>query len=218
MLERQIVDLDHDAVDLEVELPATLLPFQTLRHHLVLATQQLDIAVDRELPLAQPLQRLGVALEGEALRDADLIGPERQRALGGIRRVELTDRPGGRVARVHERRLARFRAALVQRREVRERHVDLAAHLHELWRVRQPLGDRADRAQVVRHVLPHLAVPARGSQLQHAIAIDEAHRQAVDLRLDHVLKGRLGDPLACQVIAHALHPCPQLLLGAHVVQ
>ena len=46
-LQRQVVDLDDDAVDLEVELAAALLPLQALRDHLVLAAQQLDVGLTR---------------------------------------------------------------------------------------------------------------------------------------------------------------------------
>ena len=46
-LQLEIVDLHDHAVDLEVELAAALLPLQALRDHLVLAAQQLDVAVDR---------------------------------------------------------------------------------------------------------------------------------------------------------------------------
>ena len=57
LLQRQVVDLDHDAVDLEVELAAALLPETALRDHLLLGAEQLDVGVDREVVLAQPLQR-----------------------------------------------------------------------------------------------------------------------------------------------------------------
>ena len=96
--------LDHHAVDLEVEPAAPLLPAQALGDHLVLGVQQLDVGVDAEAVLAQPLQRLPVGGEGEAVGDADLVGPDGQRPLRGQRRIELADGAGGRVARVHERR------------------------------------------------------------------------------------------------------------------
>ena len=159
-----------------------------------------------------------VRLEGEALGHAHLVAPDRQRPLGGVGRVELADRAGGRVARVHERRLACFGAALVQRGEVRQRHVHLAAHLHQRRRVVDVQGDRADRAQVVRDVLADLPVPARGAALEQAVAVDEADRQPVDLRLDDEPEGRLGDALAREVGAHPLDPGAELLLGAHVAE
>ena len=157
-------------------------------------------------------------LKREPLDDAQLIAPHRQRPLPRVGRVELADRARGGVARVHERRLARRRAALVQRGEVSQRHVHLAAHLQQRRHVIDPQRDRADRAQVVRDVLPHLAVAARRPALQHAVAVDEADRQPVDLRLDHEPEPRRGDALAREVRAHPLDPRPQLLLGARVRQ
>ena len=91
----------------------------------------LDARVDAKAVLAQPLQRLRVRPERQALGDAHLVAPDRQRTLGRVRGIELADRAGGGVARVHERRLARFGPALVQRGEVLQRHVHLAAHLHQ---------------------------------------------------------------------------------------
>jgi len=64
----------------------------------------------------------------------------------------------------------------------------------------------------VRHVLPHLAVSARGAPLQHSVAIEEADRQPVDLWLDHKAEVRIGDPLAREVVAHPLDPRAQLIL------
>ena len=164
-LELQVVDLHDDAVDLEVELAAALLPVQALPDDLVLVADQPDVGVDAEAALLQPLQRLPVRLERQVLDHAQLVAPHRQRPLRRVRRVELADRPGGGVARVHERRFLRLRAALVQRGEVLQRHVHLAPHLHQRRHVLDVQGDRADRAQVVRHVLPDLAVPARGPAL-----------------------------------------------------
>ncbi len=168
--------------------------------------------------LAEPLQRLGVPLKLEPLDDADLIAPHRQRPLARVGRIELTDGAGGRVARVHERGLAGRRAALVQGGEVGQRHIHLTAHLQQRRHVVDPQRDRADRAQVVRDVLPHLAVAPRGPALQHARAVDETDRQAVYLRLDHEPEPRHGDALAREMRAHPLHPGPQLLLGASVRQ
>ncbi len=108
-LELEVVDLHDDAVDLEVQRAAAVLPGEALRDHLVLGLEPLDVAVDAEAARAQPLQRLPVRLEAQALDRADGVAPHGERALGGELRVELADRPGGRVARVHERRQPRPR-------------------------------------------------------------------------------------------------------------
>ena len=157
-----------------------------------------------------------MALERDPLRGADRVAPHRERALGGELRVELADRAGGRVARVHERREARLGAALVERGEVRQRHVDLAAHLDQRRRVVEAQRDRRDRAQVVRDVLPDLAVAARGAAFEHAVAVEQRDREPVDLRLRDVVEARVLDPLAREVAAHPRHPRAQLLLRARV--
>jgi hypothetical protein len=61
-----------------------------------------------------------MARERKAVADADLVGPDRQRPLRSVSWVELADRASGRVTRVHERRLARFGATLVEGCEVGE--------------------------------------------------------------------------------------------------
>ena len=57
-LELDCVDLDHDAVDLEVKRPPPLLPRAALGYDLVLGAELLDVGVDGEAVLAQPLQRV----------------------------------------------------------------------------------------------------------------------------------------------------------------
>jgi hypothetical protein len=66
-----------------------------------------------------------------------------------------------------------------------------AAKLQQRRDVFDAQRDLADRAQVVGDVLADLAVAARGAALQYAVAIDEADREAIDLRLDHELEAGL---------------------------
>ena len=78
--------------------------------------------------------------------------------------------------------------------------------LNERRGVLDPLRDRRDLAQVVLDVLADLAVAARGACHQLPVAVDERHRQPVDLRLADV--GELGvlDALAREVVAHPVDP------------
>ena len=80
-LQLDVVDLHDDAVDLEVQAAAALLPAQALRDDLVLAVELDDVAVHAEAVVAQPVQALGVAGEAHALGLADAVAPHRQRAL-----------------------------------------------------------------------------------------------------------------------------------------
>ena len=81
-LQLDVVDLDHHAVDLEVELAAALLPRQAAGDHLVLGRQPRDVVVDAEAVLLEPLKRVPMAGEADALGHADAVGPHRERALG----------------------------------------------------------------------------------------------------------------------------------------
>ena len=139
-------------------------------HDLGVGVELLDVRVDGEAMGPQPFQRVPMCVERQPLGDADRVAPQRQRPLGGELGIQLADRARRGVARVHERREARLGSAFVERREIRQRHVDLAAHLQQRRRILhvQPQRDRADRAQVVRHVLADLAVAARGPALEHA--------------------------------------------------
>ena len=166
--------------------------------------------------LAQPVDLLGVGGEVEAAGGADRVAPDRERPFGGQRRVELADRAGGRVAGVGEGRLAGFGAALVERFEVGDRQVDLAAHFDQLRRVLDAQRDRADRAQVLGDVLADPAVAAGRAADQDAVLVDERHRQPVDLRLGRVAELRGGDVEPLEVVADPRLPGAQLLLAAGV--
>ena len=146
--------------------------------------------------------------EVEAAGGADPVAPDRERPFGGERRVELADRAGGRVARVGEGRLAGLGAALVERLEVGDRQVDLAAHFDQLRRVVDPQRDRPDRAQVLGHVLADPAVAAGRAADQDAVLVGERDRQAVDLRLGRVAELRGADVEPFEVVARAASPRP----------
>jgi hypothetical protein len=219
-LQRELVDLDHDAVDLELERAPALFPGLALSHHLVLGKELLDVGMDREAVGPEPLQRLPVRRQGQTLGDPDLVAPQRQGTVRGQLGIELADCARGRVAGVHERREAGFGAPLVQGREVWQRHVDLAAHLEQRWRRVhvQPQRDRSDRAQVVGDVLPDFPIAAGGSAFEYAVAIEQRDGQAIDLGLGHEFEVGGLDPLSGQVVAHSLHPGPELLGRAGVGQ
>src|SRR5207247_6991442 len=74
-LQREVVDLDDHAVDLEVQRSSAVLPGQALRDHRVLLVEQLDVRVDAEAVLAQPLERLVMGRERDALDAPDAVAP-----------------------------------------------------------------------------------------------------------------------------------------------
>ena len=219
-LRLEVVDLHDDAVDLEVEVLAPLLPGMACLDDRGEVVVQLDVAVHLEAVGAQPLERLEVGLEVEALAGADAVAPDRQGPRRCQLRVELADRAGGRVAGVRERALARGGALLVQPGEVGQRQVDLAANLQQRrgpFAVRrQRQRDRPDRPQVVGHVLPDLTVAPGGAADEHAVLVDERNRETVHLRLRHVLDRRRVEAAPLQRVVQALLPGAQLLLVPRV--
>ena len=112
------VDLDHDAVDLVVELGAPELPLAHELGDLGDRLEPLRERVRREAALAQPLQRLPVRREVEALAEARAVHPDRERTRRRDRRVLLPERAGGGVPRVRPRRLSPRRRAPRWRRGI----------------------------------------------------------------------------------------------------
>ena len=189
LLDRDLVDLDHRPVDVEVDRPPPVLPGLALRLDLLDGRHDPDVGVHAEARGAQPLQGGGLGRQVEPLGVADAVGPDRERPLRRGGGVELPEAAGGRVAGVGEGRQAGGGARLVELGEGPERQVDLPAHLdHRRRRLAigrpQALGDGADRPQVGRHVLPHDAVAAGRPLREAAVLVGQRDRQAVDLGLD----------------------------------
>ena len=216
--ERPLVDLDDDAVDLEVELVAAPLPPAAVLDDAVDVLVVAGVRVDLEASLAQPFELGGVGRQVEAPGGTEPVAPDGKRPARRDRRVELADRAGGRVAGVRERRLAGLRAALVEVGEGGDRQVDLAADLDQRRGVGDPQGDRADRPQVVGDVLADAPVAAGGAAGQDAVLVGQRHRQAVDLRLGRVADLLGGDVESLEQVADPLLPGPQLLLVAGVAE
>src|SRR5207244_12286781 len=105
--------------------------------------------VGAQAVLAQPLQHLELRLERDALAVAGPVDPDRERPVGGDRRVLLAEASGRSVARIRRELLLGSGEALVQLVEARERQVDLAAGLdHSRSVASQAKRDRLDRAQI----------------------------------------------------------------------
>ena len=166
------VDLDHDPVDLVVELDPPLLPGDARGGDVLDRLEPLGVRVRAEAARARATRASpNCVSKSTPSRCAGAVDPGRERAVGGDRRVLLAQRAGGGVARVRRELLVRPGEPLVQLAEARERQVDLAAHLDDRRRrvAVHPQRDRLDRAQVRRHVLALDPVAARR-------AADEARR------------------------------------------
>ena len=215
MLER--VDLDHDPVDLVVELDSLPLPLRAPGGDLLDGPEPLGVRVRAEAALAKPFQELPLALEPNAVAVARAVDPDRERPLGRDLGVLLAQRSGGRVSRVRSSLLALGHQPLVEGIEARERHVDLAADFEHRRRIVAPeaQGDRRDRAEVWCHVLALAPVASGRAAREHACLVHERDRGAVDLRLDDP-----GDLLRRDIepLADVLRPLLQGLIGGHLLE
>ena len=213
------VDLDDDTVDLIVELDPALLPLAAAACHGLDRLVPLDARIRPEAVPPHPLEDLVLALELEAHAKAHTVDPDREIPGRRDRRVELSERAGGGVARVRRRPLAVGDKLLVQSAEGREGEVDLSAHLEHGRRRLSPEpehreGDRLDRPQVRRHVLAALPVTPGGAADEDAVLVDERHGRAVDLRLCHV-----GDRLVrLESLADVLRPLVQPFVRRHLLE
>src|SRR6266498_1736443 len=216
------VDLDHDAVDLVVELGAPQLPFGTGSGDLLDRLDALGVRVRAEASLAQPLERLRVRPQAiEAFAMSRAVDPDRERTRRGDGRILLPQRAGGGVARVRPGRLPFGDEPLVGLAEARERHVHLAAHL-ELCRqlvAAHLQRNGADRPEVRRHVLTLDPVAARGAAREAPVFVQEVDRRPVDLRLEHV-GDRLAPPVdsRAEPLADVAVPLRERLVGRHLVE
>src|SRR5262249_7677581 len=147
-----------------------------------------DALIDAEAALSEPLQRLDLALELQALAIADGVAPDGERPLGGHARVELAEAPGGRVPRGHEGWEAGLGSGLVEPGEGLERQVPLPSHLHHgrrrhAGRHAELPGDGPDGTEVPGDVLALEAVAAGRALDEAPILVGERDGHAVDLGL-----------------------------------
>ena len=155
----------------------------------------LAVRIDGEPALLQGLQDLPLGVERGGLEVAHVVEEDRERAIGGDRRVLLPDGSGGGVARVREHGLAGLFELRVQPCERLSRHVDLTPHLEPPRRLERALqrgGDGLDGPEVLGDVLAHASVAAGGAAREPSALVEQGYPQPVDLRLAHVLEARAG--------------------------
>ncbi len=210
----EAVELVDDAVDVERQLVALLADARVVFEAAVGAFRGVDQGADRQAPLPECGQHLGVRRrQRAALDDAERIGVERERTFRRFRRILHAHAAGGAVARIDEHLaalLARVRVVFFERGT---RHVDLAAHLDDARPVLavQAQRNRLDRAQVRRDVLAGRAVAARRAAHEAAILVAQANRKPVELGLDRKHRIRAVQPLL-----DAPHEVVHFLVGERV--
>src|SRR5262245_25016120 len=202
-LQLEVVHLDDQPVDLVAEAVARRLELVEEREDVV---ERREDAAHRHRPESHGRERLDRAPVGSRLEPADLAGAvadEGERAGRGDARVELLQRPRGRVPRVGEGRQPGLLPLPVELAERVDGQEHLAPRLEPCRRAAvhraQAERDAADRADVRGDVLADDAVAARRAARERAVLVDQLDRDAVDLRLADVL-----DAFAAEETAHAL--------------
>ena len=102
LLQREVIDLDHDTVDLVVETVARGLPALAKRNDRIDVLCRLDVVVHRETGRAQIVERFRLGSQRWPL--CNCVREEREPALCGQFRIELPHAAGCRVARICEDR------------------------------------------------------------------------------------------------------------------
>ncbi len=182
LLQRQIIDLVDDAVDVIAERRPLLFDGMILREHLRRGAAKLgQPKIGRQAEAVHGLDGAELGRSEGLAHFAPGVGEKLQGPLGGHARIELTQGASGKVARIGVDRLAGGRLARVERGKVGMAHVDFAARLEDLRRALKALWDRFDNAHVRGHVLAFVTVAARGRLDEFAILVAQAAGEAVDL-------------------------------------
>ena len=206
----QVVDLDDRPIDVKGEV---LPPFPDGRH---VGDGLLDVGGgvmgDHFKALfLQKVQGLQVGAEGLVFRPLDVEDRNVQLPGGGHLGVQLPQGAGGGVPGVGEQGLPPLLPLLVEGVEHPLGHIDLPPD-DELSRgVGDAQGDGLYSPQILRHVLPHLAVPPGGPPDEQAVLVLQGHGQTVHLGF-HVVGG---------LRRHASHPLvelAQLVVVEHVLE
>ncbi len=187
-----VVDLDHHPVDLVIQLVALLLQLPVTFLDLPARPGRAVFRVDREPPLAEPVEFLPVGGEFGRSGLQHLIKKDQEGFPLRLFRVEPAHRPGGGVPGVGESLLSLFHPLPVQFLEPFPVHQDLAPDGQEFRRIApQPEGQGGYGLQVVGNLLPGLAVPPGRSPGQGPLFVNRLDREPVELGFEKELRGLL---------------------------
>jgi hypothetical protein len=143
------VDLDHDAVDLVVELHPPFLPLDAGSSDLLDRREPLCERIGAQAVLAQPLEHPELRLELDAFAVAGPVDPDRERPVCSDRRVLLAQASGRSVPRIRRELLIGSGQALVQLPEAGDGQIHLTADLDHGRRIAlQAQRDRPNGAQI----------------------------------------------------------------------
>ena len=194
-----------------------VLPFVEELEHSVDARLRPKNWIDVEPHLPEQAQDLG--LRSGATGWVERVDESVEAPAGGDPRVKLPDGAGSRVPGVGEERFSLPGQLGVEALEAAFRHIDLAPDLEcrrELGRYRDAERNARDRLDVGGHVLADIAVPSGGADGISTVLIEEAHGEAVDFQLRHVLDLHLTEGAADPAVELAhLIPLERVVQAQH---
>ena len=207
---RQAVELDHRAVDVKGKAVARLADPGNAPQGLI-RRGAARVRDNMEAQRLQEFQRLDMRRELPPLGKLEVKDENVQPPLRRHGGIELAQAARCGIAWIGKQRLALLLARLVELREDRAGHEDLAADDEMVRRAVQMHGNGADRLEILRHVLADAAVAARCTADERAVHILQRNGQAVDLRLDAVDGVR-------HALAHPAVKFADLVRREHVLQ
>jgi hypothetical protein len=174
-----------DAVDVVGQFRARFLDLAIVLEQLVHAPALLHERIGRQPPALHRGDGFRLRISGQFARLAPGVSKEFQGPRCSHLRIDLPQRTGRGVARVHVKRLAFFLLPLVQRDEVVFRHVDFAARLEDIRGVfaLQLMRDVFDGANIRGDVLAFRAVATRRGDNEFSLLIAQRTGKPVDLGL-----------------------------------
>ena len=173
-LQRNTIDLEHDAIDIVGQLRTLLAELAVVLDTRLNIFRHGHFTVDTKAPAVQLLENVRVTLRQFAtLHNPHAVGTQFQWALCSNARVQLTQAAGGGVARVYKQLVAGGAGLFVQGFKTRLGHIDFAAHFQYLGHIigEQFQRHRVDRAHILGNVFTYATVTAGCRPLQHPAAI-----------------------------------------------
>ena len=189
------VDLDHDAVDVVVQLVALGLPSAAEREHLVDRGHRARLRVDRQAQRLEEREQVVLCLRriGDALERADRIGKEREAPLGRHFGSSWRNPPAA-VLRgfANIGRPAASRARLMRSKSLLRMYASPRTSISRIAVSRSARGS-GESSGCWSYVLADRPVAARACRCEAAVPVDDRDGQAVDLQLALVGDGASGE-------------------------
>ena len=217
-LGREVVDLNDDAVDFVHQRVALFAVLVNEVEHRFGVGGNFAVGAHGQTPRGK--QIVGLVLGGNIQAGArtDAVHVHAQRARGGYRRVLLAQRACRGVTRVREGVLAGGNHGLVELLKIGggDEHFAADFNLFGVVLAGQLLGDARNGTHVVGDVFAGGAVAAGCRTYEGAVAVEQVHRQAVNLQLGQPL--RCGTDEGTDALIGLGQPGAQLFEGEDVLE